>query len=114
MSEWGDEIIRHKYDPLPEDGPRHRKKSKKRHSKSDHKHEYEKVCVDSSTYIIHGDSRHASYHLAVRCKTCGRVQNIRLWQFKDKPPEDMPLYRVDDFYELLGMKELPEGMKVRD
>lgn len=113
MSEWGDEVIRYKYDPLPEDAPRHRKKSKKRHMRSDHKHEYERVCIDAHSELFAYGERFPTYHLGIRCKVCGRLRNIRLWHFKEHVPDDMPLYEVDDFYGLIMMKELPEELRVR-
>ena len=108
-----EDSLRHKYDPMPEDAPRHRKKSKKKHVRSDHRHEYEEVCVDADSYCITGNGRFNAYHLAVRCKVCGRIQNIRLWRFDNEPPMDLPLYRVDDFFELVKMKVLPYEMRVR-
>lgn len=113
MGDWAEDALRHKYDPLPEDAPRHRKKSKKRHAKSDHKHEYEEVCVDAHTESFAHKEYVPTFHIAVRCRVCGRLQNVKLWQFVDKPPDDMPLYEVDDFYELVTMKELPDGRRIR-
>lgn len=112
MSEWGDEVLRHKYDPLPEDAPRHRKMSKKRHVRSDHKHEYEDVCVDAHSHGITFGGTVRLYHRATRCKLCGRLQNVRFWAFEDEPPEDMPLYEVDDIIELARMRSLPEDRRL--
>ena len=108
-----EDSLRHKYEQLPEDAPRHRKKSKKRHVRSDHKHEYEDVCIDAGSYSITHNGRVSTYHLAVRCKVCGRVRDVWYWHFKDDPPKDLPLYRVNDFWELLKMKVLPDEMRVR-
>lgn len=114
MSEWGDEIIRHKYDPLPDDASRHKKKAKKKRVRSDHKHVYEDVCVDAHSYSIRrGCGRVKLYHRATRCKLCGRLQNARFWAFKDEPPEDMPLYEVEDIIELARMKSLPEDRRAK-
>lgn len=99
MSDWG------------EDSPRYRKKSKKKHVRSDHKHEYEDVCIDAGSYTITRNGRFDTYHLAVRCRVCGRVQNVKLWQFGNEPPSDMPLYKVNDFFELVKMKVLPDEMR---
>lgn len=109
---WGDDVIRHKYQPLPEEAPRHRKKSRKRHVRSDHRHEYEQVCIDTDTHVIHGGRRTRSYHLAERCVVCGRLRDVHLWAAEERVPDGMPLYRVDDIFELVRMKELPEGMRV--
>ena len=108
-----EDSLRHKYGTLPEDAPRHRRRSKKKHVRSNHRHEYEEVCVDADSYFIIGNGRFSTYHLAVRCKVCGRVQNVKLWQFDNEPPKDLPLYRVNDFWELLKMKVLPDEMRVR-
>lgn len=105
-----EDSLRHKYDPLPEDAPRHRRRSKKKHVRSDHRHEYEEVCIDS--YTITDDGGYDTYHLGIRCKVCGRLKDIKLWQFKNKPPDDLPLYRVSGFLKLLKMKVLPDEMRV--
>lgn len=113
MSDWHEDALRHKYDPLPEE-PHHRKKARKRRVRSDHKHVYETVCVDTHSTVITRDGEFSSYHMCVRCKLCGRIQDIKLWRFEPEPPEDMPLFEVEDFFDLVSMKELPESMKVRD
>lgn len=111
MSDWGDEVIRYKYDPLPEE-PRHRKKAKKRHVKSDHKHEYEKVCIDAHTYSVTSDGRLPMYYVGTRCKVCGRLQDVRHSGFIGEPPKGMPLYEIDGIMGLFE-KELGEGLRVR-
>ena len=113
MSDWKEDSLHHKYDPLPEE-PRHRKKARKRRVRSDHKHVYETVCVDTHSWVRTRDGEFSSYHMCVRCKLCGRIQDIKLWRFEPEPPEDMPLYEVEDFFDLVSMKVLPESMKVRD
>ena len=109
---WGDDVIRHKYQPLPEEAPRHRKKSRKRHARSDHKHEYEQVCIDAGSSVITIGARRKCYHIGKRCKVCGRLHNVRFRSDVHEPPKGMPLYRVRDIFELVRMKELPEGMRV--
>ena len=109
---WGDDAIRHKYQPLPEEAPRHRKKSRKRHVRSDHKHEYEQVCIDASSSVITIGGRRKCYHIGKRCKVCGRLRDVHLWAAEEQVPEGMPLYRVDDVLKLVRMKELPDGMRV--
>ena len=97
MREWGDEILDHKYKPLPEEAPRHRKKAKKRHERSDHKHDYEEVVVDSpNACSVRRDGRHKAYHKATRCRICGRVYDMRMHAFEDEPPAGMRMFRVDD------------------
>lgn len=112
MSDWAEDALRHKYDPLPEDAPRHKKKSKKRRVRSDHKHEYEKVCVDTHSYIHRHGGRVQVYHVATRCKVCGRLGNIRSCAFYNEPPKDLPLYEVKDYIEFAWMKQLPESLRV--
>lgn len=108
-----EDSLRHKYTPLPEE-PRFKKKAKKRRIRSDHKHLYETVCVDTHSWVRTHDGEFSSYHMCVRCKLCGRIQNIKLWRFETEPPKDMPLYEVEDFFDLVSMKVLPEELKVRD
>lgn len=95
-----------------EEAPRYRKKSRKRHVRSDHKHEYENVCVDAHTETRTRDGVFPSYHIATRCKICGRLYDVKTWATREIPKE-MPLYEVADFWELFQMKMLPDGMRVR-
>lgn len=113
MSEWGDEVLRHKYDPLPEDAPRHKKKAKKKRVRSDHRHEYETVCVDDHTFVHKGDKRVPEMHTARRCKICGRIGDVWFRGNLREPPDGMPLYEVDGWDYLLRHKELPESRRVR-
>lgn len=113
MSDWKEDSLRHKYDPLPEE-PRFKKKRKKHHVRSDHKHEYEKVCIDAHTEAITREGRMPMYHIGIRCKVCGRLKDLKWWQHEKEPPDGVPLYEVGDFLDLVSMKALPESMKVRD
>lgn len=113
MSDWKEDALRHKYDPLPEDSPRHRKKTKKKHVRSDHKHDYETVCIDTHSYLRKCGVRRKYYSLAKRCKICGRIGDMKMWTRFHEPPEDMPLYDVVDFWTMLDMKTLPEEMRVK-
>ena len=112
MGKWEDDAIHHKYDPLP-DEPRFRgKRKRKRHVRSDHKHDYERVCIDAHTATHTRDGVFPSFHIGVRCKVCGRLHNIKFWQFMREPPSDMPLYEVKDFFELIEMRTLPNENEV--
>ena len=103
--------IRYKYDPLPEE-PRYKKRRKKAHVRSDHKHDYEQVCVDTHSETVTREGRFPSYCIAVRCRICGRLKDVKLWQSIRKPPEGMPLYEVDRLLDLIVMKAIPDEMKV--
>lgn len=105
-----EDSIRHKYGPLP-DEPRYRKKSKKRHVRSDHKHEYELVCIDAHTNVTTHRGRFPYYYIGMRCKVCGRMQNVRSRTDVHDPPAGMPLYEVEDFHALYNMKVLPEDRR---
>lgn len=107
MSDWHEDALRHKYDPLP-DEPRFKKKRKKFHVRSDHKHDYEQVCIDTHSETVTREGRFPSYCIAVRCRICGRLKDVKLWQSIRKPPEGMPLYEVKDIFELIKMKEMPD------
>ena len=113
MSDWHEDALRHKYDPLPEDGPRHKKKAKRRHVRSDHKHEYETVCVDAHSFVWSGGARVPYMDIVRRCKVCGRVGDVQFRSDLHEPPEGMPLYEVDSWDYLLDHKELPEERRVR-
>lgn len=96
-----------------EEAPRYRKKSKKNHVKSDHKHEYERVCVDAHAVSFRRGHKVPYMYLVDRCKICGRIGDLKMQLDLHEPPTEMPLYEVADFWELLGMKMLPDGMRVR-
>lgn len=107
-----EDSLRHKYAPLPEE-PRFKKKRKKVHVRSDHKHEYEKVCIDAHSTVVTRRGKFPCYHMGMRCKVCGRLRSTSLWVFEGGIPTDMPLYEVDDFFELVTTKVLPEDNRVR-
>lgn len=108
-SDWKEDALHHKYDPLP-DEPRHRKKAKKRHVRSDHRHDYEKVCVDAQASVLHNHQWVPSYYVIERCRVCGRMRHTK--GHVQEVPKGMPLYRVDG---LMGLwsKELGEERRVR-
>lgn len=109
-----EDSLRHKYAPLPEEPRFRRKKAKKKAVHSDHKHEYEKVCIDAHSRYITRDGEFPAYHIGIRCKVCGRLQDIKLWAFMDQIPEGMPIYEVDDLFEMVKMKTLPDEMRVSE
>ena len=112
MSDWHEDALHHKYDPLPEDAPRHRKKAKKKHVRSDHKHEYEQVCIDGHSYVYRHGAKLKYYYLATRCKVCGRIGDVRFSPGLHEPPDGMPLYDVPDFWSPVFTKLLPDEMRV--
>ena len=111
-SDWKEDSLRHKYDPLPEDGPRHRKRARKVHVRSDHRHDYERVCVDDHSRVFSRGEERPLYTLVDRCRVCGRVGNTRRRPELREPPEGMPLYEVEQF-ETWFMRVLPEDRRVR-
>ena len=96
-----------------EEPPRHRKVSKKRHVRSDHKHEYEQVCIDCHAWAVGRNGRHAFMYVGRRCKVCGRLADVRCELDMHEPPSDMRLFEVTDFVEFMGLTELPESYEVR-
>lgn len=100
-------------DDFDEEAPRYRKKSKKNHVKSDHKHEYEQVCVDAHTVIHRHGERVPCMYLAKRCKICGRVGDMVMKSDLHEPPTEMPLYELADIWEALDLKMLPDEKRVR-
>lgn len=113
MSEWKEDALHHKYDPLP-DEPRHKKKRKRCHVRSDHKHEYEKVCVDTHNYVLSRKGRFPIYLIAKRCKICGRVGDWLMVRDVHEPPKGMRLFEAEDYLELALAKEIPDWMEVRE
>ena len=113
MGDWGDEVLRRKYDPIP-DEPRYRKKAKKAHVRSDHKHVYETVAVDEEhAYVVDRTGRHKAYHMAERCRICGRIGDAKFHTFLGEPPKGMRMFRVDSFLSLFE-KTLPDELEVSD
>ena len=114
MSEWKEDAIRHKYEPIPEEPPRHRKRAKRQHVRSDHKHIYEDVCVDTGSCNIYRMNKKVPFfHVAKRCSVCGRICNVTIRLREVEPPDGMPLYEVDDYLEFATMDALPERYRVR-
>ena len=101
-----EDSLRYKYTPLP-DEPRFKKKRKKVHMRSDHKHVYENVAINVTGY------KRPHIYIGKRCKLCGRLADYHSEPRLFEPPESMPLYEVDDFPVLWEMKELPERMRVK-
>lgn len=112
MSDWHEDALRHKYDLLP-DEPRHKKKAKKKHVRSNHKHEYETVCVDAHSVVWRDGARIPYMNIVRRCKVCGRVGDVQFRLDLHEPPEGTPLYEVDSWDYLFDHKELPEEMRVK-
>ena len=113
MSEWKEDAIRHKYDPLPEDGPRHKKKAKRKHVRSDHKHEYEEVCIDAHAHVYRrGVGRVHVYFMGTRCRVCGRLHDLRLGGSITEPPKGMRLFEVGGTFALIDMRVLPDETEV--
>ena len=110
-SDWKEDALHHKYDPLPEDAPRHRKKAKRRHVRSDHKHEYEWVYVNDHVYEICNGMR-LILKTVERCKVCGRTRG-RMRCGLSEPPEGARYFEVKDFFTLFRMTELPEDLEVK-
>lgn len=113
MSDWHESSLRHKYDPLPEDGPRHKKKPKKKRVRSDHKHEYETVCIDMHSLVYTHGKKIPYLYLGKRCRICGRMADWRGRSDLQEPPEGMPFYVVPDWTYLWDNKVLPSDMEVR-
>ena len=112
MSDWKEDALRHKYDPLP-DEPRHKKKSVKKRVRSDHKHMYENVAVNTHSCVLSKGTRTPFYYICKRCKVCGRIGNGTMERNVDDLPDDMPIYEVADIIEWSGMRSLPEEKRVR-
>lgn len=108
----GTESLRHKYDPLPEDAPRHRKKARTRRVRSDHRHEYEDVCIDAHAAVYRHGERRRVYYTGTRCRVCGKLADVRMGASLYEPPEGMALYEVDGLLALLDMKVLPDSARV--
>jgi len=107
-----EDSLRHKYTPLPEE-PRYRKRKVKKHVRSDHRHEYETVCIMHS-YVYRTSGRKKTYlHIGERCRICGRMADCRYRRGLQEPPEGMPLYEVPSWEFLFSMKFLPEEMRVK-
>ena len=99
-----EDSLRYKYTPLP-DEPRFKKKRKKVHVKSDHKHVYKDVAISITGY------KRPFIYIGQRCSTCGRLFNCEHTNLTE-PPVGMSLYELADFSALLNTKVLSDEMKV--
>lgn len=107
-----EDSLRHKYAPLP-DEPRYKKRAKKKHVRSDHKHVYEQVCIDAHDFAYRHGEKVPYLYLGKRCKVCGRLYDF--WKVnQSEPPEGVPLYEVPDWLYLWDAKVLPEEMRVKN
>lgn len=100
----------HRQTPIP-DEPRTRKKAVKQRDRSDHKHEYELVAIDSHSYEYLGRGKvRQVYNVGERCRICGRLGNV---YFRNAySTEGMRLFEVDDWRELME-RYLPEDKEVK-
>lgn len=96
-----------------EEPPRHRKRAKRTHVRSDHKHKYERVCIDGHEYIVSHGTKTPLYRVGMRCRICGRLQDAKLRHDLQEPPEGMRLFEVEDFIMFDIGNELPESHEVR-
>lgn len=105
-----EDSLRHKYTPLPEE-PRYKKKAKKKHVRSDHKHVYEQVCIDAHSFAYRHGKKVPYMYLGKRCRVCGRLHD---WERTNvsEPPEGMPLYEVPNWLFLWYEKALPSKLEV--
>lgn len=95
-----------------EEAPRHRRKRKKRHIRSDHKHIYERVYVDDGSYVVEHGVKYSRYYIAKRCSICGRLGDLGI-EGLNKLPIDKPLYKVNDWMELWRERYLPKSAEVK-
>lgn len=114
MGDWKEDSLRHKYAPLPEDAPRHHKKSKKVHIRSDHRHQYENVAIDTGNVLICGGRKCPYVVVTRRCKVCGRLGETLMTRTVelDKVHKGMRLFKVDGLLEFYKLKGLPEELEV--
>lgn len=111
MSSWKEDAIHHKYAPLPEE-PRHKKKAKKKHVRSDHKHIYEKVAVDAHSSVISAKKgRRPYYYVVDRCRACGRIGGKTSTAYE--VPDGMKLYDTGDWFTYVKLGELPDEYEVK-
>lgn len=96
-----------------EEPPRHRKRAKKVHTRSDHRHEYETVCIDGHGYVMSHGTKTPFYWVGRRCRVCGRLQDARMQRDMHEPPEGMRLFEVEGFilFDIGG--ELSEDYEIR-
>ena len=97
-----------------EEPPRHRKKVKKPHVRSDHRHEYEQVCIDGHGFVFSHGTKTPLYWVGRRCRICGRLQDAKLRYDLHEPPEGMRLFDVRDFILFDIGSELPDSYETKE
>lgn len=98
MSEWKEDVIKYKYDPLPEEVRYTKKKQKSKSKKSDHKHNYAK-CLFATTW--HGQRRKVGFSDGTYCTICGRIGDRYIFNTlvsEDKNPDNLPIFWDIDFF----------------
>lgn len=110
MSDWREDVIRHKYDPLPEEA-RHHKRAKRSHVRSDHKHQYEEIMIDTFTIFRDSKGRPLRYEPAKRCRICGRLKDWKT-RMVEEPPDGVHVYLTRDWYGLRKTMVLPDSARV--
>lgn len=105
------EDARRKSAPIPDEA-RPRKKAVKRHVRSDHRHDYEDVCIDAHMSIWSKGKMLPAYYIGKRCKICGRLGDWRNTYDLHEPPEGMRLFETESWRDLWG-RYLPDDLEVR-
>lgn len=99
-----------RHDPMEE--PTHyRRKRKRRHVRSDHKHDYELVCIDSGMMARFGSHRERIYEGAERCRICGRIGRYRLDEWRGEPPEGLRRFKTNG---VLDTWIVPDDKEVKE
>lgn len=99
-------------DPANEGEAKRRKAARHAHVRSDHRHEYEPIRIDSHSLGRSGGESVPLYHLAKRCRRCGRLSEVRLFCTADELPDGLRTFEVDGLGGLFGMT-LPDDREVR-
>lgn len=94
-SDWKEDKLKYKYDPIPEEVSYKKKKTKKAVKKSDHKHKYA-YCIFSRKGPQ--DSQSFDYSYGTYCTICGRIGD-RVFFGHDNPDNVvLPIFWNIDFF----------------
>ena len=99
-------VIEHKYKELPEE-PKYKKKKKKIHIRSDHKHRYASAIFDCGLYKTIKGKKEPYYYVGTYCVLCGRIESINIGGNITNP--NLPVFKADWTAKRINLEDIGLG-----
>ncbi len=93
-SEYKEMKIQYKYRELPEE-PRYKKKKKKVHKKSDHKHDYQPCLFKVPVWSYIKGKKERCIYAGTYCTICGRIGDITVQKMEEN--NSLPIFSISFF-----------------